>query len=127
MDGRFPEPPENCGRRLIPHLVDVIAYSEPQRPFVSVPRSSNLQEGYQDVSYSAFAKAVNRFSWWIEKELGQGQPPKTIFYLGPLDLRYLIILLAAAKTGHVVSILASSVMGIMMLSYTSGLLQLSSQ
>lgn len=103
MDGPIPEPPMDCGRRLVPKLVDDIAYSDPQRPFVSIPRSSNLQEGYEDISYRAFAKAVNSCAWWIEKELGRDQQSKTLFYIGPLDLRYLIVLLAAAKTGHIVS------------------------
>jgi hypothetical protein len=101
--GPTSEPPVDCGRRLIPKLIDEIACSDPQRPFVSVPRSSDVQEGYEDISYSEFAKAVNRCSWWIEKELGRDEESQTLFYIGPLDLRYLVVLLAAAKTGHIVS------------------------
>lgn len=96
--------PVDCGRRLVPKLIDDIAYLDPQRPFVSVPKSSRLEEGYEDISYTVFAKAVNRCSWWIENELGRDVESKTLFYIGPLDLRYLIVLLAAAKTGHTVSV-----------------------
>ena len=122
------EPPVDCGRRLIPKLIDDIAYSDPQRPFVSVPRSSNVQEGYEDISYSAFAKAVDRCSWWIQKELGRDVKSKTLFYIGPLDLRYLIVLLAAAKTGHIVNLLSRLALNPSVTDkFDLGLLQLSSQ
>lgn len=106
MDILATKPPADCGRRLIPKVLDDIACSDPQRPFISVPRTSNIQDGYEDVSYSTFAGAVNRCSWWIEKEIGRERNSKTLFYIGPLDLRYLLILLAAAKTGHIVSSLS---------------------
>jgi acyl-coenzyme A synthetase/AMP-(fatty) acid ligase len=93
-------PPADCGRRLIPQLVDEIAHRDPQRPFISVPRSSNISDGYKDVDYKVFSRAVNRCAWFLEKELGCGRETQTIFYMGSLDLRYLIVLLAAVKIGH---------------------------
>lgn len=96
--------PPNYGKRLIPVTVDEVSKSDGGRPFVSIPRSPSLQNGYVDVSYEAYAKAVNRCSWWIERTIGRSNTSKVIFYLGPLDIRYLVILLAAAKTGHVVSL-----------------------
>lgn len=86
-------------------MIDEISLSDPDRPFISIPKSELLIQGYSDVSYRQFAKAVNRCSWWIKETIGQGikGDSKTVFYLGPLDIRYLIILLGAVKTGHVVS------------------------
>ncbi len=98
------KPPKDCGRRIIPKLIDEIACSAPQRPFISVPRSSHLEDGFEDISYSRFARAVNRCSWWIEKHLGKEKQTETIAYFGPLDVRYLVVLLAASKTGHVVNV-----------------------
>lgn len=92
------------GRRIIPKLVDEIAEANPQRPFISIPRSSSIDDGYKDISYHIFAQAVNRCSWLLEKELGRGTG-STIFYIGPLDIRHLIVILAAVKSGHVVSFL----------------------
>ena len=57
-----------------------------------------------DISNRKFARAVNRCAWWLTKELGEHTEPKSVLYLGPLDLRYLIIILAAAKAGHIVSL-----------------------
>ena len=104
MQTQYPDLPADCGRRLIPAIVDQIASSDPQKPFISIPRSLNLQDGFADISYKAFADAVNKCSWWLEKELGRSKTLAPIFYIGPLDLRYLIVLLAAVKTGHVVSV-----------------------
>ena len=96
------EPPPDCGRRIIPKLIDGIAAREPQRPFISIPRSPSIEDGYEDIGYGTFANAVNSCSWWIEEHLGTSSGSQTIAYLGPLDVRYLIVLLAASKTGHVV-------------------------
>ncbi|ERF77177.1 hypothetical protein EPUS_06457 [Endocarpon pusillum Z07020] len=94
--------PLNYGKRLLPVLVDEIAATDPERTFVSTPRSSDLADGFIDISYCEFAKAVNRCAWWLRKELGEHTEQKTVLYLGPLDLRYLIIILETAKAGHIV-------------------------
>ena len=94
--------PQDCGRRIIPKIIDDIAFNKPQRTFISVPKSSRIEDGFMDVSYFRFAKAVNCCAWWIESELGRSETSKTLLYFGPLDYRYYIVLLAAAKTGHVV-------------------------
>ena len=96
--------PPNCGKRLLPTLVDEIAVTDPGRTFASIPKSSDLVDGFMDISYRKFARAVNRCAWWLTKELGEHTEPKPVLYLGPLDLRYLIIILAAAKAGHIVSL-----------------------
>ncbi len=99
----FHATPRNCGRRLLASLIDEIALTEPQKTFVSVPLSADPHDGFKDISYSTFAMAVNRCAWWIEKELGKSETFKTIGYLGPIDLRYPILLVAAIKTGYKVS------------------------
>ena len=96
------ESPLDYGRRLIPTLVDEIAHSDPQRPFISIAKSPDLKDGFEDITYAFFARAVNRCAWWMQKELGESKTPRPLLYLGPLDLRYLLIILAAAKTRNIV-------------------------
>ena len=96
---------EGYGQRLIPTLIDDIASSDPERPFVSIPKSTDPREGFVDVSFHAFAGAVNRCALWMEEEIGTSSEFETLFYYGTQDLLYPIILLAAVKTGHKVSIL----------------------
>jgi len=89
--------PPNCGKRLLPAALDETAANEPTRIFVSVPKSSDISEGFRDIDYGTFAL-------WLREQVGQESEPKTILYFGPLDIRYLLVLLGAAKAGHIVSL-----------------------
>ena len=62
--------PSDCGQRLLPTLVDQLSTSDPDRVFLSYPSSPRPKDGYRDVTYEEFAAAVNRCSWWLEKNLG---------------------------------------------------------
>lgn len=97
------EPPPHCGQRLLPQLIDQIAKDDPDRPLVSISREADVADGYIDVSFKTLAIAIDRFAWWIDQNVGRSQELDPIFFIGPTDIRYLIILFAAAKTGHVVS------------------------
>lgn len=69
-----------------------------------MPKSPDISEGFRDVDYGTFAKAVDKFALWLREQVGQESEPKTILYFGPLDIRYLLVLLGAAKAGHIVSL-----------------------
>jgi acyl-CoA synthetase (AMP-forming)/AMP-acid ligase II len=97
------EPPAQCGKRLVPVLIDEIAKADPNRTFISSARGATAAEGYVDISYRAFATAVNRCAWHLEGQVGLSQTDATVFYIGPLDVRYLVIWMAALKTGYIVS------------------------
>ena len=93
-----------CGQRLLPKYIDEIAQTDPSRPFVSIAKTSNAFDGYVDVTFNVFSTAVNRCAWKLERRLGRSETFAPILYIGPLDIRYFIVLFAAAKTGHVVSL-----------------------
>ena len=91
----------DAGRRLIPVVIDQIAKSEPDATFVESPVSSTTYEaGYRPITFRQFANAINGAAWWLEKELGKGQKHETLAYIGPNDLRYIILVVAAVKTGY---------------------------
>ena len=95
--------PALCGQRLLPALIDEIAVDKPDRVFASIPRSANVRDGFDDVSYRQLAAAINRCAWWIEKNLGKAKDLEALGYLGPVDLCYTIIFIACLKTGYTVS------------------------
>lgn len=98
------EYPQGCGRRLLPVLIDQIAEVDPEKPFISLARTSDPQQGFRDITFGVLARAVNRCSWWIEENIGRGRGFPTIFtYLGRQDLRHAILVLATQKTGYKVS------------------------
>ena len=95
--------PIRYGHRLIPQLIDEGAKSNPDASFWSIPRSSNLADGFRDINYAQAAGAINRVAWWIDENVGKSTTFESLAYMGPPDLRYAILTVAAQKTGHTVS------------------------
>lgn len=98
-----PEPPKRCGQRLLPSIIDEIAFTDAKRTFALVPKTANPEDGFTEIDFGCFARAIDACAWWLQRELGGPFTPKTVAYLGPLDLMYHIVSLAATKVGHVVS------------------------
>ncbi|RYP76208.1 hypothetical protein DL769_003679 [Monosporascus sp. CRB-8-3] len=93
--------PPNCGRRLLPAVIDELARDEPSRPWASIPIDDwDLSRGYEDVSYGTFANAINELAWFIVNSIGRSSTFETIAYLGTPDIRYHMIEMASCKTGH---------------------------
>ena len=91
---------QNYGHKPWPSLIDEIAARTPGRPFVSLPRSQYLEDGFPDITIGDLARAANRCSWWILQELKRSRSFETLTYIGPQDICYIIMLLAAAKTAY---------------------------
>jgi acyl-CoA synthetase (AMP-forming)/AMP-acid ligase II len=100
-------PQESCefGLRLLPGIIDERAITHPDDAYASVPNTPQPQDGFKNISYGTFANAINRCAWWIEDHLGRGQNFETLVYVGPNDLRFSILTVAAVKTGHKVRFL----------------------
>ncbi|KAM0482540.1 hypothetical protein ACHAPX_003059 [Trichoderma viride] len=86
------------GKRLIPVEIDKIARDEPDRVLFYLPRNNQPSQGYDVVTTSIFANAINRLCWWLQSEVGA--EPKTIGYVGQNDIRYLLLVVAATKLGN---------------------------
>lgn len=88
------------GRRLALIVVADIAREQPHKLYGSIARTSNPQDGFDDITYLRFANAINRASWWLERTFGRSTTFETIAYSGPFDLRYPIFIIAAVKVGY---------------------------
>lgn len=87
------------GRRLLPHIIDERARVGYDRPYALYPRNKNPNNGFRSISYSQIANAINRAAWWLEGILGNEEEKENSFvYLGPNDLRYVILVVATMKT-----------------------------
>ena len=94
-------PPPDCGKRLLPVVIDEYARNEPDRAWASIPYDDwDLTQGYEDVTYEAFANAINKLAWLIERRVGRSETFETIAYLGVPDIRYHMMEMAVCKTGH---------------------------
>lgn len=93
--------PKNAGQRLMTTIIDDMSKFDPQRCFMSLPRSSDLNDGLMDVSYALIARAIDRCAWWMEGLLGKGTDFPTIAtYLSPMDFRHVILIFGAIKAGY---------------------------
>ena len=91
---------DGFGKRLLPTIVDHQANETPNRVLFSIPVSSNAGDRFRDITCSCFANAVNRCAWWIDTQLGRSYRFDTVGYIGPNDLFYGILLVAAVKNGY---------------------------
>lgn len=89
------------GRRLLTTLIDDRARRNHPRPFASISRSADPKDGYRDISYRLFAKAIDRCAWWMKDKLSLSKSFEPVIYVGAFDLRYQILANAAVKTGFV--------------------------
>ena len=87
------------GRRLIASRIDELAHQNPNAVWISIS-SARPAEGFRDVTWGEGANAINRAAWWLESKLGNGSGQGPIAYMGPQDIRYILLLVAAIKTKH---------------------------
>ncbi|KAI0543404.1 hypothetical protein F4679DRAFT_568949 [Xylaria curta] len=90
------------GRRLLPHVVDDHASKKPDQECFSIPRTSNPEDGWIPITYKAYATAINSLSHSIINQLGHPDRDTfpTLAYIGPNDARYVVLFIAAMKTGY---------------------------
>ncbi|KAK7885322.1 hypothetical protein LTR67_010500 [Exophiala xenobiotica] len=88
------------GERLIPHIVDAYAQSNPERAYALVPSYLGGRMEYRKITMRDMSNAVNRAAWWLRANLGESTNFETLSYMGPADIRYGIFFIAAIKAGY---------------------------
>ncbi|KAI9874071.1 MAG: hypothetical protein M1830_010225, partial [Pleopsidium flavum] len=93
--------PPTQPKRLLNHVVDDMARESSEELYAELPLSpTSFNAGFRQVTYRAFANAINGMAWWLHRTLGPGKNFETLLYLGPNDLRHNILLLGAVKSGY---------------------------
>jgi acyl-coenzyme A synthetase/AMP-(fatty) acid ligase len=93
-------------QRLLPKIIDFNAETHPTKLYAIFPKSELLSDGLYEFTYKQFADSINQISWWLDESIGKSQSFDTIAYIGPKDIRYSILAVAAIKTGRKVRIVA---------------------
>lgn len=75
---------------------DSLARERPDDPIASIPRSGRAADGYEDSSYWDLANGVNKTCRWLMANV-KIHKGSVLAYMGPTDLRYTLLLLAALK------------------------------
>ncbi|KAL2803134.1 acetyl-CoA synthetase-like protein [Aspergillus granulosus] len=92
-----------CGKRLIPHVIDATASATPDIECLAVPRThGNPRDGWKPVSWAQVANAVNYVAHMLIKQAGAPTPGTfpTIAYIGLEDPRYVLFIMGAIKAGY---------------------------
>ena len=91
-------------KELLPSIVDYLAKIKPHTLYAEYPVSPlTYDEGYRKITYRDFANAINGLAWCLYDTLGFGEDHEVVAYIGPNDVRYPALVLAAIKAGYVVS------------------------
>ncbi|KAH8127508.1 hypothetical protein FP744_10003361 [Trichoderma asperellum] len=88
------------GRRLIPQIMDGLAARDPGRIVFSLMTVRDGSLGCRHVSAKVFTRAVDRLAWWIKSQVGISSSNKPVGYIGPHDLRHVLLTYACVKAGH---------------------------
>ncbi|KAF1945053.1 transferase family protein-like protein [Clathrospora elynae] len=94
------EPSLDYGRRLIPQILDSLASTDPNRIIYSVATFSDTSHGFQNISARSMAKAVDKTAWWLIDQLGKAATIQAVGYIGPHDIRQILLTYACVKVGY---------------------------
>lgn len=83
--------------RVVPTAIDEIAQRTPNTVFASIPKTSDPVDGYRDVTYREYADTIDRAASLLEESIRGLDHGEAIGYIGPSDLRYVILAIAAVK------------------------------
>ncbi|KAK7227975.1 hypothetical protein V2G26_000145 [Clonostachys chloroleuca] len=92
--------PEPYGKRLIPQIMDSLAASDPERVVFSLATVSGNSLGLRHISAREFTKAVDKTAWWLQEHAGNTQFVQPVGYIGPHDLRHILLTYACVKVGY---------------------------
>lgn len=101
-------------RRLYPAAIDYRAEHSPDKVFAILPNGDRLEDGFYELNYRAFAKAIDETAWWLDSVLGAESTTSkaadfpAIPYVGANDFRYVLLTLACMKSRRKVSIFVSA-------------------
>ncbi|KAL7655407.1 hypothetical protein ACMYSQ_007361 [Aspergillus niger] len=59
------------GKHCFPLAIDYFAHQEPERIFACIPISSDVADGFRNVTEQDMAAAVNRMARWTEQTFRQ--------------------------------------------------------
>lgn len=88
------------GRRLIPQIMDSLATTDPDRIIFSIANVSNNNVSLREIPARAFMKAVDKTAWWLLKKVPKPTSIRPMGYIGPHDLRHILLTHACVKAGY---------------------------
>ncbi|KAF1934949.1 acetyl-CoA synthetase-like protein [Clathrospora elynae] len=88
------------GRRLIPQIMDQLAGTHPDRIVFSIADTSGDNLEFKNITARAFVEAVDKTAWWLYEQVESSSQVQPIGYIGPHDLRHILLTYACVKVGY---------------------------
>lgn len=87
----------------MPSVLDELAKNNPNKLFAAIPKSSDVEQGFRDITVADAARCINFMARWILDKFGRSETFETISYIGIADLRGALLFQSAVKCGYKVS------------------------
>lgn len=88
------------GKRLLPQIVDDLATSHPEQVVFSLSSMVKNVLEFREITARQFATAIDKTAWWLEGKVGKQTKIQPIGYIGPHDLRHILLTYACVKVGY---------------------------
>ncbi|KAI0188770.1 putative NRPS-like enzyme [Xylaria flabelliformis] len=89
----------------LPQLVNQLAREKPQSVYGTWPVDpTSYSAGVRTITYRQLEDIINSLAWFLTDQLSDSRPGQILAYIGPNDVRFTALLLAAVKTGNGASI-----------------------
>ncbi|KAF2721307.1 acetyl-CoA synthetase-like protein [Polychaeton citri CBS 116435] len=91
------------GKRTIPGTIDFLSIHDPEKLWALVPKDAEaFSEGaFERITFARLANAIDSLAWFLDSRFpGRLESDGlTVCYIGPVDIRYLLLACAACKCG----------------------------
>ncbi|KAI1747666.1 hypothetical protein F4782DRAFT_417041 [Xylaria castorea] len=85
----------------LPQLVNQLAREKPQSVYGTWPVDPiSYSAGVRTITYRQLEDIINSLAWFLTDQLSDPRPGQILAYIGPNDVRFTALLLAAVKTGN---------------------------
>jgi hypothetical protein len=84
----------------MPAVLDELAATNPNRLYGAIPKTTEMKDGFRDISVADLARCVNFMARWMEDRFGRSDKFETITYMGTSDFRGTVVFIAAVKCGY---------------------------
>lgn len=83
-------------------LLDTIHAQDPTALYCLHPVSSEVSDGWVDITIADLVSATNRFASWIHENVASADEPQALAYMGANDIRYCAFVFACMRLRHTV-------------------------
>lgn len=92
--------PREYGSRQLHQTLDYLAETTPERLYATIAKTSDISDGFLDITCRDMSLCTNTLANWIEVPFGRSQSFETLCYMGIPDLASVAVFFAAVKCGY---------------------------